>query len=1669
MYIEDHYNDLYGINVNIRCITCNLNFSNSITRLKDTSINLKMLLKKLFCSTLDQTTKKNASSSFIQMVELATRLQKQHCSTMEDEPYRKHRNFDQTSKNRLSDILNCLIELLGSAAPFLTENVDTEDDNNAQEVLKEEYYFALTSSFEEIMQRIENYNLGSEYISIHLINKIMYVIRSIKDYQVMKDLQIPVRIAKKIESILQYSLTPEFAQSFLSSPNPEVVCNNIVTLVRTLVDSLIAEDRTLNTEACNELSTHVSTFTYIDLILTYENDSKKTENEHVRKAQQLIIREYLAFHLGVQTLMIEEREGVEVIMFYSVERLREVWRLIAKYSRWNKCIDNELSDTCAILNTIRGEEDSDIKYNEVFEDEILSFVLEDHIFNFDIKFKLGELEDFYNNIATQTVVIDDKPGKKESALKLAMCVQNAFEIIFNRGEALQNLYETNDPRFEHSYLRLENRISEFNLRLQPFLSELKSTSIKSSAFSDVIMEYLPKLIKSPIFYLFGIDKHYNHIFDLMLTSYFINTFKALVLHNISQTPDAIILVAERFQSGLEKTNLYKRKFDKIPKLTSWTHEFFVENFLDDPREIYDINSKLFSIIFQNCITSMRLSPGSYNLPSDLPKLITESYSFEEVSGLNYIRYIQLKSEVLSDFSFPKCNYIASNELFFMKLYRQTPEAFTFYINRINALSEIFDNHESLANEDDEFLFKLTTMLHLQELTSSLNSLSLIEQSSEFRVLFKKIITFHFEILVILSNVVSSRFYISYEGNSQAVNRTEKVTQHFKDFSDQAIRKLCLIVMKALISELQLKIRDSRVISNLKEEEVLFNLEHLKEDMNALSKCLEQCYNNNLLILRTLEDEDERENDELITSASISHVIYNFYVRLFHTVKCLNIRNEQWFLDLTKAKQIDNLTKEQSSKDAGDLDQSQKETKAIKDKAVDGGDAKENENKSNSNKENYKNKIEEQEDESTRIILEKAIRLVIGYSSNRTRGDFYFEILEKPIFDFLTRLKTSITTNTDSDQKRKQTLLEELEFNNTQFYEDSHVKKLRILLPTIPFIVDIISQFNSLSEPSHELYVSSLLCILKEAETHIISISSKEILKENSKLMKYDFIQTYEKAITSMMLVVKNAFVFHVSSSIGLQQFSRSFEFLCLLFKKWALLSETYDKHHILTHVLFNDQILLASFCFGFHYINNNDGLSFLDGDVLSILAKYCGSYFYLIDLFAQQAFDYEKVLLMKLKALVYLDKSGTRLIQNKSIKYIEQFWNKELIKISFDVFSIPPWQAVPKTQKSKKKHTEKQIIFQSPGIFISIYQLIIVEELSKVDVGVDSEGKPVSIQNLSYLSSRISKNSLLILEISIESLVNDLKRYIRMAMEPKKLEKRYENLKHNIIAQIECIGMVVKRYNELSVFLMSYELKDSKFEIPEEYSDFIPPWKPKTSFLEFIVTQACYFFPFFASFILSSMVERSETPIFIGGKQNTLDLFLLSAYNEIKIFEAIEHSLAQTLLAPSKFLKTMYSIVTWGSLSQISIHLLRLPSEPNTRTNKLQIIASLIKLCLRGLKVYCSNVQGQNPLYEETRVIYVFMSRLVNTEMALRAQKRVLANEEPDEDVLSSIVKLHWTCSIFKEYSYIDSQVIETDHVCPVCTPDSKEIAHVQGISPTSNIIDSQTFLGKFLLITLLT
>lgn len=356
-------------------------------------------------------------------------------------------------------------------------------------------------------------------------------------------------------------------------------------------------------------------------------------------------------------------------------------------------------------------------------------------------------------------------------------------------------------------------------------------------------------------------------------------------------------------------------------------------------------------------------------------------------------------------------------------------------------------------------------------------------------------------------------------------------------------------------------------------------------------------------------------------------------------------------------------------------------------------------------------------------------------------------------------------------------------------------------------------------------------------------------------------------------------------------------------------------------------------------------------------------------------------------------------------------------------------------------------------------------------VAIDKKGEVVTVSNFSYLKHTINPAVKHIIESLISQTVSQTERYVTELLKPSSTLDSLFPIKTMLQSVTSMLHFIMRVNPELSIFILSYELKDDN-EFPKEYSTILPQWKSSQTFLNFYIKYVCYL----GSFLVPFFLEAAALDVYPLYLEYMSQPILLNAYNELLIHKAVIKALEETLLHPEDLFKSIYSLGTWKVLGQISTHLLGLFHTQTDRNFRIEIISDLTSLCYRALQIYRDNSDPEDKYSENTQTVYLFLLELSALAQEVQSFEDISVYhkdiksfsklESKFNNLLTSHDRRPWLHNLIKERSYTMTpfSFFERDQgtvqdLAPINTRDDEIV--LRDYVPKFETLDTEKLLSK--------
>jgi len=1589
----------------------NIDLLKSLSVQRDPPANQDLFYKKLFCIDAEMN-RPDTKPPVIEMWRIALEAYREYYSTVANESKSLFGKTSSEIKDKINLLTYLTISIANTSISDLTDSVDDENGQSV-EVFKAEYHLTICEILEEVIKMFEDYSLQSNYISILLLFAVFEMFREVGLFEVCNSLQIPVRLIKKFEGLVELVYTPNFDAYFKNIDDPEFSFKILKIVCKMFGDIFISYNHgELNEKAKKDYLTHMSGFSTIDVISNMNSPETRPNTEYGRRTQEEIIRYYVAIHLQSQIYTFQDEENVQIV-YYNVERLRQVWRLILDYSEYEKYISEEFNMTFDLIEGLNDGEDSEDKVQQVLNSEVVSAVFSKSIFNLDVDYDVKEFE----TVKEVLHALANSPSWEIFSAELAITLQQKFDSILDEAEALEFLFVQYDPGFIKSYYVAEYRVSEFMKRLWNIIRLMKTYEFTMLAndpsVQSVLSEYLARFINSPIFHLIGLQNGNNlAIVNFIYTMTISNQlFVNIIPHYLSRIPEIIATInQELVKDGENGNGLFLQKLMALQNSLYSLDKFFVESYFDDPRKIHNANSVLFLPAFLNVagITSLRDLGNAEILISDLINGLDERL-VDTTKSLVNAKYLAHLAVMKKNYEENLASFVIVDDEA-IRSWTSIPAVKSYCLKKGGILIDLLTRKDKSKSFEESFLFRLSAFKHLQELTTDIgfeNFLIFITVDQNLENVMKSAFLILEDFLTIVSNHLENGKEPFLSGARMNIKKndlisSEKNLNYLLELVEATVANQFHIIANTLKYGMKIFIggggahRQSRTRIN-----------YLDRLFAILSVYLEKI-DPELLSLHAIKDPERMRGKSLF---KIMQALYYCYENLLNRISEVQTGEavEPSIAAVAKKKQgvKVNFFEKKGKGQRGGRKGFGKGTRAIKraQKSFESGSEEEeefedDEDDSENEEEAALNKAAEEKEEQEiaarlkiegKKLFEKVLtKFMIFFTldfDTLTIASSYHKIL----IEFLAKCKEIIESPGPEDFEKCG-----LGSLNLKIYQNQIMNQIRIFSPIMLYLLKFRLE-NEVSESDHQVF-GALIGEYLHKITNIVFKFTPDLKEEEELFIENDFILVYTGFIFSLVASLKHVIACIVNFKQPFPVDSNLFSSLCLAIEKLGEMCQQNRSLSMSSVLLLNKKDLMDIFYYCLQESPDRLEKFVANEKLMNTLIKYLGLQFYVLaEMFILRAYNPEQILKLKLKALVQLDESGSRIFQNVNIKTLEKYWDKSLLKIFEKNFTIE------NDEGGDNKHSTKKICPK------------LGENCTDNKICLKVNGESVSMSTLTFLREGMNKSVRVLIESIMESIASDTFELIQLVVsrESGRVEVAESELRKNIQFQIGYLATLVGTYFEISPLVVSYQLK-RKLDFPADCADLLPEWEPNGTFLSFFIKYNCYLFNFSVGYFLLPFVDKNETPLFIEyGNEN----LLLTSYNEWIIFQEIFRVLEETLGKPKRLLTNFYTTAVWNVIPKIAINLLKAFKEAKQKDMKLEIIQRLYSICFQALKVYNLNHGQEVQLKEETHVVYVFLAQLSEIEVGINARNQLFESEKVLEDSLFMRRKLPWILLLLKESS----------------------------------------------------
>jgi len=1232
--------------------------------------------KKLFC--IDSSVPlPEAKPAILEIWEIIKKEYLEHFYHVNDENINLLSKSSAPVKDQIS-LIACLVFRLTRCC--ISElNTPVEDETEDYEVFQEECRPAIYEIYEQSLKMFEDYSLEYNYLSVDLLGNIFSIFQESRTNSVQMDLEIPTRLIKKFERLVEWCYSEEFEEFLKKSQNQEFSYKIIKILCMWFGNVFVSFDEGLLLKARKDYVTHMCNFTHIDFIWEKYLYQVTPITETAKKAQEEIVRYYIALHLHSQILSFQGNDTDELI-YYNIEKLKQVWKLILYYSNYQKYISEEFNTTFQIIETFQEREENVVTYS-VLDCEVVTALFTKCIFNLDIEYDVTDFETVKESLYSLASSLEWEIFVNQLAINL----QQKFEAILDEAEVLEFLYIQNDPIFVRSYFITEYRVSEFMKRIWSLVKLMRIYEFSALAndvgMKSVMSEYLARFFNSPIFHLIG----YQNASDLASSEFFyslsfVNSlFVQFIPNFVTKYPEVLSAINQDLESESEDSEFFRKKLLVFNRDDQNIKQFFIETYFDDPRKIHSISSKLFQMIFFNVIglRAIKELPDSSLITLQLIDSLNERI-IENTNALVHMKYLLYKNIIKKKID-PKLANIQVIDCSDMEAWISIPAGQSYYFEKGELLVSLLKvPDDGTKSKEDLLLYKLSVLQNLQDQTRSLG--------------------YHFINVTFFNNgdclqrVAEATLEVLEDFYNLAVNSVQKDSECLSIVSGFVSNEESLNYIFGIITRLIERQFAHQFIQLMRTGSGLFAKKHPKDSKHNTSNTI---YMEKLFkVLTSLLD---KIDPKLLALKTInSQDAYSLNITLI--IKSLYLCYESL---------LDKLAPESDKEDKDDSDGEEYKRKRPK-KAKGGKKGRlrnfhhvnfklrkhsEEEIEEFEDDETFKEEEEEKEEEKVeeKVETSTALERRKGFRKILSKVMLFFDMEFDPpnlglrfreeFEDFLKNCRKALLENQSEDS--------ELSFLSLKIYHDPLVNKFRMLLPVFLYLIGFKKNTPIVDQTEHGFYLQLLAAFTAEIGSLLSKLVPESFLKEEEAFVKCDFMPLFFNSLSAVLIMAKHLLKVCLVSNVYDTEFQHMFELILMILTKWRVFQDAFGEISIKKFPLqiSKSKELQEVLYFGINKIPGALEKVANDKSVLEILIKCQETKFYVIgESYALRAFEPEKILELKLKSLVYLDKSGSRIFQNNFIKTFEKYWDSTLKKIWNENFNIE------KLENSENKHSDRIVI-----------------------------------------------------------------------------------------------------------------------------------------------------------------------------------------------------------------------------------------------------------------------------------------------------------------------------------------------------------------------------------------
>ena len=1109
---------------------------------------------------------------------------------------------------------------------------------------------------EKLFNIFDEFSLESDRVSIILAQVILEFSQDFLENRIMTGVQFPLKVFQKLESFIRMSFeNEEFPQKIKNDSEAKFIYNRIVhftLILHEYVENL--DEQTLGPQI-KHLQDYLSKFEVIDFISNLPTPQEKGEdsNAYLRKIQERLIRSYVSFHIKIDTKTLDDTDKNNY--YYTRERLHQIWITISKYCKYENYFSEELQNCWDIIRAKREQDPTfEERLDEIFTREILVYLFKNCLFAQDFLHldEIKEQGDILERHLLESLFKNQEDEVKIFWEELGNCIHELFKKIIQEGEVLEKLYNEKNPLFYKQYLIIENKMNRFSWVIN-FLAKITSRTLFCSHFKKFLKAFeegLWDLMVSPIF--FFIEYNSNSRFRNLFSKCNIGDSDKNSLDKISR---AFIKLGEK---SIDLIQMIEHNLMENQNV-AYLHEKLIagfggsrydspfrekEPYFNDLRISFQIKSKLVPVAFLRCLERSRVHK---NMILDLVKFYKKDLKTSMKSLVN-ITFCFMKHKITEDNKIDIMSFDLFNDraLYFdiknEELKEYFKEKFLIFVDMIS-------NPDPTKTFEEDFLWRLAALKNFFQLYDLLHVN--FEDLWIKDEIMAKVSPFMIYILEGFNKLI-----LEYSPNINSISFLSELSIQPKANSmfskEDNLKEFTRIALDIIVKQLSC---------------INFGLCYLANDgLVHKEKSFQSLWN---VFTKLIDTFDERMI--LMSSLGDDHKLLNNFIW------------ELWSCYLGFLEQMITLKSNKEGEDSilicwkKNVDKGKGKKKGL----FDLEDFMDN-LQENSNKPENEQKNEKMEEENLKEILNAEffkkwfLKLMIFSAPaprrNLTLHDEIFSMQEKALLEILNEVKPFILIQGEIMPSIKQ-----VKGLDVEIYSNKIANRIRILSSILSnlrlqFEINFSTKMESTLEVEFEIFQDTLNLLIKEISYLITELHVEDILEMNQ-FIRVDFLGVFWECIFSLIDFTFQKLEYYLIKGEILEDIYQNFNLISLAIKKFRKIVVGHNEAKEYLESFFNQKTCYKLILLMFFILHDPTQLKkFIeDKEFLNIVFNFSGFQIYNIaEVFALQAYDPEIILSIKLKSLAYLDKTGKRIYQNSSIKFLEQYWSREMQKAWKENFSI---------------------------------------------------------------------------------------------------------------------------------------------------------------------------------------------------------------------------------------------------------------------------------------------------------------------------------------------------------------------------------------------------------------